>query len=179
MDKFNPYEAPASSLMTPFSRDSTALASRWARLGAAFIDGLIFLLTIWAVEKFFNFSISTSTTPEPTNVSEILATFDMFSWNGLTQVLYGFGFYIVLNAYFLKQNGQTIGKKLLSIKIVDMNHHKPSLATLLFLRDLPVQSIVLVPFIGVFLSIIDILFIFGEQKRCLHDLIAKTQVVIA
>jgi hypothetical protein len=36
----------------------------------------------------------------------------------------------------------------------------------------------LAPGIGRFIAIIDCAFIFGRQKRCVHDLIAGTRVVL-
>jgi hypothetical protein len=37
----------------------------------------------------------------------------------------------------------------------------------------------LIPGVGRWMPLIEILFIFGEERRCVHDLIAGTKVVIA
>jgi hypothetical protein len=37
----------------------------------------------------------------------------------------------------------------------------------------------LVPFLGGLVALVDVLFIFGPSKRCLHDLVAGTKVVEA
>jgi len=47
------------------------------------------------------------------------------------------------------------------------------------LRYVPVWLASSIPFIGGFLALIDILFIFREDRRCVHDMIAGTVVVEA
>jgi uncharacterized RDD family membrane protein YckC len=93
--------------------------------------------------------------------------------------LLGLGVFILINGKLLIANGQTIGKKLLGIRIVDLNGDLPELKKHLIKRYavffIPGQ----VPAIGQFFSIINILFIFGKQKRCVHDLAAGTKVVEA
>lgn len=71
--------------------------------------------------------------------------------------------------------GQSIGKKLLRIKVVRMDGGPVSLGRLIFLRNV-------VPYVfntlcnGVF-GVADALFILGEQQRCLHDYLADTKVI--
>jgi len=83
----------------------------------------------------------------------------------------------LFNGKLLIQNGQTIGKKVLGIKIVDLNGDLPTIKKHLLPRYatyfLPAQ----VPVVGPYISAINILFIFGKQKRCIHDYIAGTKVV--
>lgn len=45
------------------------------------------------------------------------------------------------------------------------------------MRYLAIGPIGYVPFVGRYFSVIDALFIYGENKRCLHDYIAGTMVV--
>jgi uncharacterized RDD family membrane protein YckC len=91
--------------------------------------------------------------------------------------LLGFVVFFAINYKFLITSGQTVGKKVLEIKIVDLNGSVPLFQPQLLIRYavylLPGQ----IPVVGQFISIINILFIFGKEKRCIHDLIAKTKVV--
>jgi uncharacterized RDD family membrane protein YckC len=81
-------------------------------------------------------------------------------------------------AYLRASQGQTIGKRATDIRIVDYTDgSNPGFWRAVFLRDM-------VPwFIGnVFCSlftVIDIAFIFGPERRCVHDYMAATIVVPA
>ncbi len=95
----------------------------------------------------------------------------------LVMGIFGFIVFGAINLNFLIKSGQTIGKKALGIKIIDMDGKLPTLKKYLLKRYaaffLPPQ----VPMIGQILSLVNVLFIFGQQHRCLHDLIGGTQVV--
>jgi uncharacterized RDD family membrane protein YckC len=73
------------------------------------------------------------------------------------------------------RNGQSIAKKLLSIKVVRSDGSRASLGRIFWLRNIVNTLLSIVPLYGV----IDALFIFGEQRQCLHDKIADTIVVKA
>ena len=65
----------------------------------------------------------------------------------------------------------------MSIRIENLDGSKATLSTIYLKRMLPMQLIGFVPSVGQFISgIINPLFIFGKQRRCLHDYIAKTKV---
>jgi uncharacterized RDD family membrane protein YckC len=85
--------------------------------------------------------------------------------------------FLLIHGYFLKQNGQTLGKKLTGIRITDLRGNVPRFGTLILLRYVPMTFVPLIPFLGGPLSSIDILFIFRKDRRCIHDLIAGTKVV--
>ena len=75
----------------------------------------------------------------------------------------------------MKANGQSIGKKLLGIKVVRTDGSPASLGRLIWLRNVVNGLIGIIPLYG----IIDALFIFGESRQCLHDKIADTIVIKA
>ena len=83
------------------------------------------------------------------------------------------------NLYLLKKNCQTIGKKIMNIKISNVNGSRPSLARIIFLRGLAFGLIASIPIIGAIVAIIDILCIFREDRRTLHDMMAGTIVIKA
>jgi uncharacterized RDD family membrane protein YckC len=82
-----------------------------------------------------------------------------------------------LNGYFLSKDGQTIGKRIIGIKIVSIQRENVGLMKIYFLRYLITSIISQIPVIRSFFNLINILFIFGKERRCLHDRIAGTVVV--
>lgn len=78
----------------------------------------------------------------------------------------------------LAATGQSIGKKVANTRIATMDGSKPPVMDLVLKRYGFVTLISLIPFIGVILTWIDILMIFKKDRRCLHDLVAGTQVLV-
>jgi len=87
--------------------------------------------------------------------------------------------YVVVQGVPLYRDGQTWGKKLLGIRIVGLDGRIPGLLRLLVLRRFVGTAIAQVPLIGPFYTIVDALFVFTHDRRCIHDLIARTRVVMA
>ncbi|WP_181373324.1 RDD family protein [Massilia glaciei] len=166
MDTQNPYSPPMTDLTKPGQTAELELAGRGSRFGAALVDGIIGL--VFLVPMFFVFG-----------GWAMLTSGEMGFMTSLMFGLLGFAFFCVVHGHFLKTSGQTIGKKIVGIKIVDMNGNKPDLVTLLAKRYLSMSLISAIPGIGGLLAIVNILFIFRSDKRCVHDLIAGTQVVVA
>jgi uncharacterized RDD family membrane protein YckC len=77
------------------------------------------------------------------------------------------------------RNGQTIGKKLLGIKVARTDGSRASLARIFWLRNVLNSVITMVPFFGPLYALVDACMIFGEQRRCCHDYIADTIVIRA
>lgn len=162
----NPYQAP-KAVVADQAPGAGELAGLGQRLGAALIDLLIAL--VYAVPMFFIMGLGTyiSQNTEPPIGLTLLST------------VLGFVFFVLIHGYFLKKNGQTIGKKLLGIRITDLDDQVPPFGKLIALRYLPITLVTLIPFIGNLLVLVDVLFIFRSDRRCVHDLIAGTQVVRA
>ena len=74
---------------------------------------------------------------------------------------------------------QTIGKMLLQIRIVDMQGVRGSFARIVLLRELPGWIANVTTGTGLIYALVDVLLIFRRSRRCMHDLIAGTQVVMA
>jgi len=89
----------------------------------------------------------------------------------------------------LYRYGQTIGKKVLGIRVVRMDGSRVSFPRFFFLRWLGMAVLgaifgaicgaLHIRYVGNSIGLIDALFIFGAAHRCLHDYIADTQVVTA
>ncbi|MFP6796180.1 MAG: RDD family protein [Pseudomonadales bacterium] len=97
-------------------------------------------------------------------------------------VLCGLLAYLILNGWLLWTRGQTAGKAAMSLMIVD--HHTGNRASfwkLLLVRALiPVVVIAVGSIFGpvlLLLVLVDFLFIFRKDQRCLHDWIAGMRVV--
>lgn len=84
------------------------------------------------------------------------------------------------NLYLLATRGQTIGKKLQRIRIVALEgDHHPGLFRVFWLRSFLNGLIGSIPLFGPIpvYSLIDVLCIFGRERRCIHDHLAQTRVV--
>ena len=160
----NPYQAPAAVVAD--NGADAELAGRGTRFGAAFIDGLLMIavvLPLMYVGGYFEAAASG-------NIGLGL----MLLW-----ALIGLAVFALVQGYPLHQSGQTWGKRLLGIRIVDLAGQKPGLGTLLGKRYLPVQVVSSIPLLGGVLSLVNVLLIFRDDRRCGHDLIAGTRVVKA
>lgn len=94
--------------------------------------------------------------------------------------------YLLVNGYLLAARGQTMGKWLLGIQIVDFHTNELiSMRRIIMQRFIPVPlalaaaMIVLPRFIGLLwlLLLIDVAPIFREEQRCIHDMLAVSKVV--
>lgn len=82
----------------------------------------------------------------------------------------------VIQAILLTTDGQTVGKKALNIRIVKVaTGRNGGFVPNVLLRTVLNGLLGLIPIY----SIVDILFIFRADRRCIHDLIAGTVVVKA
>ncbi len=171
MNDNNPYSTPKSDVTkepeSSHSGEDFELAGRGQRLAAAIIDGIISTLITIGVMMPFGMLEQLINGVEP-GIPELLIV-----------VVLSFSLFFVLNGYLLHINGQTIGKKLLSIRISNLEGHNPGAAKIIFARYLPIQVIAQIPFIGGLVGLVNVLMIFGSERRCLHDYIAGTIVVNA
>lgn len=169
MDPQNPYQSPQSSLTAP-EPDGEELADRGIRLVAAIIDTvilLVLLVPVMFVGGYFEQVMTAAQTGEQ--------SFGLQAMWGLIGIVVFF----LVQAYPLNASGQTWGKKVMKIKIVDMDGLQPSLAELLGKRYLFSQGVGLIPCLGAIVQLVDVLMIFRDDRRCLHDQIAGTKVVVA
>ena len=86
---------------------------------------------------------------------------------------------LVITTMLVYRNGQTIGKKLVGIKVARTDGSRASLARIFWLRYLLNSVFMWVPFLGGIYFLIDSCMIFGEQRRCCHDYLADTIVIRA
>jgi uncharacterized RDD family membrane protein YckC len=99
----------------------------------------------------------------------------------MRMILLGLVSYLLLNLWLLWTRGQTIGKAALGIAIVDAKNGAHPALWRLFVRGLffpTLYLIVLVPYIAL-IPAIDQVLIFRKDRRCVHDWISGTAVVVA
>jgi uncharacterized RDD family membrane protein YckC len=165
-DAPNPYQSPLAASHTPLQPPSgdPQLATRVNRLGAAIIDGLIGLVLAMPVAFFTGYFQRVM----ENNVSIIELA---------SMTIYGLVMFFAIHGYLLATNGQTVGKMLAKVKIVDYDSGQIlPFGKLIGLRYAPIWIISLIPFAN-WLSLVDVMFIFGRERRCVHDYIAGTKVV--
>jgi len=142
------------------------LASRWKRLWGAVLDSL-FILAIIVPTMFFwgafeDVADDGALSPEAT-----------VAW-----FVFGVVIFLLLNGNLLLQNGQTLGKRIIGTRIVDARTGRClSFGSVYGLRYLLTGGITQIPIVGHLFAVIDTLFIFGRQKRCIHDLFAGSIVI--
>lgn len=87
---------------------------------------------------------------------------------------------LLVQFWFLARDGQTLGKKFLKMRIVGVNTgENRGFVWNVLVRSVCNALISAVPGLGLAYWFIDSLFIFSEQKRCLHDHMSATIVVDA
>jgi uncharacterized RDD family membrane protein YckC len=84
---------------------------------------------------------------------------------------------LIVNIWLLDRHGQTLGKRLQEIAIVREGGSRASVGRIITLRMLPFWGAGIIPTAGVIIELVNILFIFGRSRRCLHDMFADTIVV--
>jgi uncharacterized RDD family membrane protein YckC len=92
-------------------------------------------------------------------------------------MMVGWGWFFLVNSYWLIKFGQTVGKRLLGIRICDFQTEAVPPFWRLLVRVAVAPVAALLGVIGNIFSLVDVLFIFGKNRRCIHDLIASTRVV--
>ncbi|MEZ6136061.1 MAG: RDD family protein [Pirellulaceae bacterium] len=97
---------------------------------------------------------------------------------GVILVIFGALVPFVLQIYFLVTRSQSIGKIVMKTQIVDVNTGQPADWVHSWLLRVLVNGLIAsIPCLGFIYALTDILFIFREDRRCLHDLLANTVVV--
>lgn len=164
-DDENPYRAPESThAPSPIVESESNLADRGTRFVAKLLDGFIGMaitMPLMLLTGYWGRAME-----QQAGAMEMI----LFT-------LGGFVVYYLIHGYLLANKGQTVGKMLMGIRIEDYNTGQLiPMGRMVGLRDLPVMLLSVVPILNL-LGIVDTLFIFRKDRRCVHDLIGKTKVV--
>jgi len=158
--------------MTDFRQSNLFLTSRWRRLLATGFDAILVPgVTIFLVMIF-----------------DVIEQADDFidRWWTVHILAIAIGSYLALNGYTLWQSGQTLGKKIVGIAIITRQPQPdgtseflpPPFWKLIAVRALffPLLFVGIMPFL-IRIPALDLISIFGKQRRCLHDYFCSTVVV--
>ncbi len=161
----NPYTTPKADLTIQETNPPYTLASRGKRLGASLIDSIIGIILTMPILYL-------------TGIIDRLR--DQQGMSFLESCLFGLlgiVLFIIVHGHLLRHYGQTVGKKLLKIRIADLEGNLPTLQQHLIPRYGFMFFWQFIPVAGKIVGCLDPLFIFRKNKRCLHDLVAKTIVI--
>lgn len=169
---YNPYSAPLANVAPPVAAGHLQLASLGKRFGAAMLDslaafvliGIPYFLLIFEMERNGDFANDSGLSPLA------LGSIGVMGIGSLAL--------LTINLVMLTTRGQSIGKRMVGIRIVSHpDGQKPGFVKAVLLRGFVNGLISGIPCIGPVYALVDICFIFQEDRRCLHDQIASTQVV--
>lgn len=164
MSEDNLYAAPEADIAP---NESGQLAGRGIRLGGAIIDGLLAMAIIFPVMFMSGYWDRAMMGEESIMDAALIAGVGVIA-------------FLVLQGYLLANYGQTIGKRILGTRIVSVEDDNIlPFGKVISLRYLPIWLVSVIPILGPIVSLVDPIFIFREDRRCIHDLIAGTKVVVA
>ncbi|MBK1832659.1 RDD family protein [Roseibacillus ishigakijimensis] len=163
----NPYAPPGQESMpeAPLPSGEAPLATLGQRFLASLIDSLIIYLPVLLLALLIDY-----------------APLDQFVWEdrflpNLLVTATTYLAFILINFHLLSTRAQTLGKAIFKIQVRRLDGRLPSLANQLGIRYFVYWFLAIFPVIGPFFALIDALPIFRKNRRCLHDEIARTQVI--
>jgi uncharacterized RDD family membrane protein YckC len=175
--------APPKSFVAdraPLADTDAAKASRWARLGAAILDLLIFGLPFAPAyaqvfaDPVIRAQIAGGTLKSLALFAALVGSGPRFWGGGLLALILW-----VVTAVLVHRHGQTIGKRIVGIRVVRSDGSRAGFARIFWLRNVVGALISWIPLAGGLYALVDLLWIFGGARRCVHDYIADTIVVTA
>ncbi|HSC14820.1 MAG TPA: RDD family protein [Gammaproteobacteria bacterium] len=170
MSTSNPY-APPRGTVRDMPAEGQELAGRGVRLLAYILDGIIVGLMVYVpalIVAAATGGLEQLDRPESEidfaalGVPIFVGCMGFIAWAWITLLL-------------VARYGQTMAKRMLDIKVVRSDGSQASLGRIFWLRNVVNQLLSAIPLY----FLVDLLFIFGERRQCIHDLIADTIVVKA
>jgi len=153
-------------------RVSAELAGLGKRFLGAMADGLINLLSVTPGIIFIVIG-AVANSNQRQNRDEGTGTILL----GIALAALGILIVFAIQVYLLATKSQSIGKLLLGMQIMDYETDEPAGFVKAFVMRAFVNGLIgSVPYVGIVYSLVDILFIFGEEHRCIHDQLAGTYV---
>jgi len=157
--EYNPYAPPAFVATPPPERSSPQnLADRSTRFAGRVIDNLLFGLSL-----------------SPLLAGVFLGQNDPWWYaTGIVPLLFA-----AYQSYLVATTGQSVAKRWLGLMIVRTDGERAGFLMGVVVREWVVLMLGFVPILGMLFRLADSLLIFGEERRCLHDYLAGTQVVVS
>lgn len=171
----NPYAPPRATVLDIADPNASVVpADRGTRLVATILDGIVIAVMVY-MPFMIAFIFATAIGAAGANGLRVRDGVGPLFFAVSSLGFVGFIAWCWLTIKYVRSNGQTIGKKILGIKVVRTDGSPISLGRIFWLRNVVNGLISIIPLYG----IIDALFIFGESRQCVHDKIADTFVVKA
>ncbi|WP_437550615.1 RDD family protein [Sorangium sp. So ce367] len=181
--EYNPYAAPTTDDARSYREDEPdehVLAERGTRLGARILDNLLLIGSM----------IPAVILLVATGAIEGIATDEgTLHPEGKLYLMIGVGALlgplplVIYQWYLIVTRGQTLGKTWTKIKIIKSDGSRVDFVSGVIVRNWVLALPGLIPAVGQALSsivnLVDGLMIFSDDRRCLHDRIAGTKVVVA
>lgn len=168
MEVSNPYAAPRAPVASPVNTAELVRADRGTRLGAYLLDGILYAACF--TPGYVQLSLAGADSP--------VAYGALGTGISVLAALAGLALF-ACNLWLLHAHGQTVAKRWLDIRIVRGDGSRAGLGRLFWLRMFVPGLIGAIPCLGTLFTLADALAIFGDDKRCLHDMMADTLVVVA
>ncbi len=169
MSGVNPYQAPQARVYDVAEQGQDfVLAERSTRLGATLLDVAMLMVPGIAAAVSLPSLMAGQGAPASQSMSWVMVA------GGVAML----GLFIT-NLIFWHRYGQTIGKRILKIKIVRSDGSRAGLRRIFFMRYMVPGLVGNIPVAGVVFSLVNVLMIFRESRKCLHDNIADTLVIKA
>lgn len=164
----NPYASPSQFGAPNPAAGPMRLADLGKRFLGALVDGLVGLVLVGPGYVMMIVGGASAGDDKP----------GALFFLGAAVMLVGGLLTLAAQVYLLATRSQTIGKLVMKTQIVDFQTgQRADLVHALLIRLIANGLIGAIPCIGAIYSIVDICFIFREDRRCIHDLLAKTVVV--
>lgn len=159
MAEVNPYAAPNAAIADAATAEPE-LATLWQRFAGNFVDGLVMSLA-WVP-------------------GAVLAPRYLGEQSPLVPVAIAVPVLAVLALQFwmVYRHRASIGKRVMKARMVRPDGQEVAMWRIVLLRALPVAVLSVIPLANL-LVLVDVLFIFGRSRRCVHDYLAGTIVVKA
>jgi uncharacterized RDD family membrane protein YckC len=160
----NYYAAPKAAPLP--ETEAFELAGRGARFAAVMIDGIISSAILFPAMYL-------------AGTWGRLTTLQISMLETMLWAVGGLVLYVLLHGRLLRLHGQTLGKRMVGIQAVSVvNGDVIPLQKMVVTRILPVHVLANLPPPLNYLTLIDALMIFRKDRRCLHDMLAGTRVVV-
>jgi uncharacterized RDD family membrane protein YckC len=165
----DPYAPPVAEVYSPTYGDGgkKPLAGRGTRLVAQIVDGVAALVA--AIPAIIGVvTTQDKETLQLSTMGNVLVGVTGIAMLGL----------LIYNLMLIAKEGQTLGKKMMNIRVVRSDGSRAGFGRVFGIRMFVNGIITAIPLLGSLYALVDVLCIFKQDRRCIHDLMADTKVVV-
>ncbi len=172
---FNPYAPPTADIDQGLQQQQGeyVLAERGTRLGAVLIDALLAVAAAAPAGLILGFMVYNSRGSMSFGDAELMV-YGLIGVMALMVLAF-----MIYQWVLIATTGQSIAKRWLGIKIIRLDGSPVGFVNGVILRSWVVGALSNIPVVGAIVGIVNPLMIFGQERRCLHDHIAGTRVIVA